>query len=157
MTALARTVVAVAIIISLFGCAGLEPGYETPVVGVSSFRAIPAEGKMVPRFEIGLHIVNPNRTPLKLEGIVYSIILNGHKVLTGATSDLPVIGAYSDGEVTLMATADLLSSIRLLASLMEQEKDALTYELDAKLDVGSLRPRIHVQEKGKFSLAGADR
>jgi len=157
MSAQARIVVVFAIVALMFGCAGLEPGYETPVVGVSSFRAIPAEGKMVPRFEIGLHIVNPNRTPLKLEGIVYSIILNGHKVLTGATSDLPVIGAYSEGEVTLTATADLLNSIRLLGSLMEQEKDTLTYELDAKLDVGNLRPRIHVQEKGKFSLAGESR
>lgn len=157
MTGLARIIVLLAMVVSVSGCAGLEPGYETPVVGVSSFRAIPAEGKMVPQFEIVLHIVNPNRTPLKLEGIVYSVILNGHKVLTGATSDLPDIGAYSDGEVTLTATADLLSSIRLLGSLMEQTKDNFTYELDAKLDVGSLRPRIHVQEKGNFSLAGPER
>jgi LEA14-like dessication related protein len=154
MIRLARVVVLLAAFVSVFGCAGLEPGFETPVVGVSSFRALPSE-KMVPQFEIGLHIVNPNRTPLKLEGIVYSVILNRHKVLTGATSDLPVIGAYSEGDVTLTATADLLSSISFLASLMQQAQDTFTYELDAKLDIGSLRPRIHVQEKGEISLAGA--
>ena len=156
MIRLARIVVLLAAIIMVFGCAGLEPGFETPTVGVSSFRALPSEGRMVPQFEIGLHIVNPNRTALKLEGIVYSVILNGHKVMTGASSDLPAIGAYSEGDVTIKATADLLSSISLLASLMKQGQDTFAYELDAKLDIGSLRPRIHVQEKGQISLAGAD-
>lgn len=156
MVRLVKIVAALTIFLFAFGCTGLDRGFETPVVGVSSFRAIPAEGKMVPQFEIGLHIVNPNRTPLKLEGLVYSVILNGHRVLTGATGDLPTIGAYSDGEVTITATADLLSSIRLLGSLMEQAQDTFTYELDAKLDIGSLRPRIHVQEKGKFSLSGTN-
>jgi LEA14-like dessication related protein len=150
----ARIVVLLATFVAFFGCAGLERGFETPTVGVSSFRVLPSE-RMVPQFEIGLHIVNPNRTALKLEGIVYSVILNGHKVLTGASSDLPVIGAYSEGDVTLRATADLLSSISLLASLMKQAQDTFDYELDAKLDIGSLRPRIHIQEKGKISLAGA--
>jgi len=150
----ARIIVLLAAFVSVVGCAGLEPGFETPTVGVSSFRALPSE-KMVPQFEIGLHIVNPNRTALKLEGIVYSVLLNGHKVLMGASSDLPEIGAYSEGDVTLRATADLLSSISLLASLMKQGQDTFTYELDAKLDIGSLRPRIHVQEKGELSLGGA--
>jgi LEA14-like dessication related protein len=112
---------------------------------------------VAPVFEIGLHIVNPNRTALNLQGIVYSVTLNGHKVLMGASSDLPVIGAYSEGDVTLRATADLLSSIGLLGSLMQQGQDTFTYELEAKLDIGGLRPRIHVQEKGKISLAGAAR
>jgi len=57
--------------------------------------------------------------------------------------------------VTLRATADLLSGIGLLGSLMQQGQDTFTYELDARLDIGSLRPRIHVQEKGEISLAGA--
>jgi LEA14-like dessication related protein len=154
MIRLARVVIVLAAFVTAFGCAGLEPGFETPVVGVSSFRALPSEGRMVPQFEIGLHIVNPNRTALELEGIVYSVILNGHKVLTGATSDLPVLGAYSEGDVTLKGTVDLLSSISLLASLMKQGQDIFTYKLDAMLDIGSLRPRIHVQEKGEISLAG---
>jgi len=156
MSRLARIVALLAALAALFGCAGLEPGFETPTVGVSSFRLLPAEGK-APQFEIGLHIVNPNRSALKLEGIVYSVVLNGHKVLTGASSELPVIAAYSEGEVTLRASADLLGSISLLASLMQQSEETLTYELEATLDIGTLRPRIRVEEKGELSLAGAAR
>jgi LEA14-like dessication related protein len=151
MKRLAGIVVSLAALGSLFGCVGLEPGFETPTVGVSSFRVLPAEG-MAPKFEIGLHIVNPNRSPLKLEGIVYSVILEGHKVLTGASSDLPVIEAYSEGDVTLTATTDLLRSISLFATLINQPRDTFAYKLDAKLDIGNLRPRIHIQEKGEVSL-----
>jgi len=139
----------------MFGCTGLEPGFETPTVGVSSFRILPATG--VPQFEIGLHIVNPNRSALKLAGIVYSVTLEGHKVLTGVTSDLPVIAAYSEGDVVLLATADLLNSIGLFASLLQTKQDAFAYELEAKLDIGSFRPRIHVVEKGEISLQGVAR
>ncbi|MEJ2700548.1 MAG: LEA type 2 family protein [Desulfuromonadales bacterium] len=156
MIRFARIVVCLALFTSVFGCAGLEPGFETPTVGISSFRVLPWEG-MAPRFEIGLHIVNPNRSALKLEGIVYSVTLEGHKVLTGASSDLPVIGPYSEGDVTLKATADLLRSINLFASLMKEPQDTFTYELDAKLDIGSLRPRIHIQDKGEITLQKTDR
>jgi LEA14-like dessication related protein len=153
MIRIARFIVLLLAILLVSGCAGREPGFETPTVGVSSFRILPSEG-VAPQFEIGLHIVNPNRSALQLEGIVYSVILNGHKVLTGANSNLPVIGPYSEGEVTLRATVDLLSSISLLGSLMNQGQDSFTYELDARLDIGRLRPRIHLQEKGKLSLSG---
>lgn len=152
----ARIVALLAVFVSVFGCAGLEPGFETPTVGVSSFRVLPSE-RVAPRFEIGLHIVNPNRSALKLEGIIYSVTLEGHKILTGASNELPVIDAYSEGDVTLTATADLLSSISLLASMMKQPQDTFTYELDARLDIGRLRPQVHVQEKGEISLAGSGR
>jgi LEA14-like dessication related protein len=154
MKRLAEIVVCLAAFGSLFGCVGLEPGFETPTVGVSSFRVLPSEG-MAPKFEIGLHIVNPNRSALKLEGIVYSVILEGHKVLTGASHDLPVIEAYGEGDVLLTATADLLSSISLIASLMNRPQDTFSYDLNAKLDIGRPGPRIHVQEKGEISFRGA--
>ncbi|AMV72322.1 hypothetical protein DBW_1970 [Desulfuromonas sp. DDH964] len=156
MTKVAQKFSCLAACLLVFGCAGLGPGFEEPTVGLSSFRLLPAEG-MAPRFEIGLHIVNPNRTPLKLEGIVYSLTLAGQKVVTGATSDLPEVPAYGEGDVTLTATTDLLRSIRLLASLLNQPQSVVTYALDAKLDIGSLRPRIHLQEKGEISLEDGTR
>jgi LEA14-like dessication related protein len=155
MTRIAR-LLTLLIAATLFSCAGLKPGFEEPTVGISSFRLIPSE-RFAPQFEIGLHIVNPNRTPLPLEGIVYSVNLNGYKILTGATNKLPVIEGYSEGDVTLRATPDLLSSVSILRTLLSQAQDTLTYELDANLDIGGMRPRIHLQEKGKVSLRGVEK
>jgi LEA14-like dessication related protein len=151
-----RIFVCLTLCVVMFGCASMEPGFETQTVGVSSFRALPSEGA-VPRFEIGLHIVNPNRSALKLEGLAYSVTLEGHKVLTGVSNDLPKIEAYGEGDVVVIATVDLLSSLGLFATLLQSQQDSFDYELDAKLDIGSFRPRIHVSQQGEISLRGAVR
>jgi LEA14-like dessication related protein len=148
-----KSMVFLTLVITVIGCASLEPGFETPTVGITSFRVLPSEGA-VPKFEIGLHIVNPNRSSLKLEGLVYSITLEGHKILTGVSNNLPVIEAYGEGDVVLVATADLLNSIGLFASLLQSQREIFDYKLDAKLDIGSFRPRIHVVKEGEVSLQG---
>jgi LEA14-like dessication related protein len=156
MIRLTRIVVCLALFIAVIGCANLEPGFETPIVGVTSFRILPSEGA-VPKFEIGLHIINPNRTSLKFEGLVYSVTLEGHKVLTGVSNNLPVIESYGEGDVVLIATADLLNSIGLFATLLQSQRETFDYKLDAKLDIGSFRPRIHVVKEGEISLQGVAR
>lgn len=156
MNRFAGCVICLAALVALAGCAVLSPGFETPTVAVNSFRVLPSQGS-APRFEIGLHIVNPNRSALKLEGVIYSLSLEGHKVLTGASSDLPVIEAYGEGDVTLSATADLLSTLSLIAGLLNQPQETFVYKLEASLDIGSLRPRIRVQKKGEISLQDINR
>jgi LEA14-like dessication related protein len=142
----------VSTVLMIVGCATLHPDYETPTVNVSTIQALPSDS-IAPRFEIGLHIINPNRSALKLHGIAYSLKLDGHKILTGVANDLPIIDGYDEGDVTLLATASLLSSIRFLADLMSAQRDAIAYELNAKLDLGGFRPNIHVGEKGEVSLS----
>ncbi|MCD4720011.1 MAG: LEA type 2 family protein [Desulfobacula sp.] len=133
-------------------CATLQPGYETPTVSITSFEAIPSQG-MIPQFQIGLHIVNPNRSPLDLKGISYTITLEGHKIMTGVSNQLPRIEAYGEGDVVLNASVDLFSSIGFFTDLIRnQKKDMISYSLNAKLDAGSLHPLIRVTKKGKISL-----
>ena len=57
----------------------------------------------MPRFEIGLHIINPNRQPLTLTGVAYTISIEGYRIMTGVSNTLPVIEAYGEGEVRLEA------------------------------------------------------
>lgn len=140
------------LVILFQGCAGLGTGYEAPSVSVSSFRALPGEG-VVPRFEIGLHIVNPNREPLDLVGVAYTITVEGHRILTGAANDLPRIAAYGEGDIRLQAGVDLISSILFFRDLARGgDQDQFTYTLEAKLDVGAFTPVIRVSQKGDFNL-----
>ena len=133
-------------------CATLQPGYETPTVSITSFEAIPSQG-MIPQFQIGLHIVNPNRSPLNLKGISYTITLEGHKIMTGVSNQLPRIEAYGEGDLVLNASVDLFSSIGFFTDLMRnQKKDKFSYSLNAKLDAGSLHPLIRITKKGEISL-----
>jgi LEA14-like dessication related protein len=135
-----------------FSCASLQPGYEKPVVSISSFEAIPT-GNLIPQFKIGLHIVNPNRTPLKLKGVAYTIALEGHKIMTGVSNKLPDIEAYGEGDVVLNASVDLFCSIGFITDLIRsQNKEELSYSFNAKLDAGTLHPLIRVTRKGEISL-----
>jgi LEA14-like dessication related protein len=137
---------------SLVGCAGLQSGYESPIVSVTSFKAIPGEG-MAPRFQIGLHIVNPNRSALDLKGIAYTVNLEGHSLLTGVSNQLPRIDAYGEGDILLEASVDFFNSMGFLADLAKnQNRETFAYSLDAKLDVGTLHPIIRISKKGDISL-----
>lgn len=135
------------------GCVGLQYDYETPSVSITSFKTLPSDG-IVPRFEITLLVINPNRTALNLEGISYSLEIEGYKILTGVSNNLPRIEGYGQGEVVLLAAPNLLRSVQLITDLINSKKEALHYAVDAKLDIGSMRPRIKTREEGTFSFVG---
>jgi len=146
-----RSIIALSFTLLVSACATLSPDYEEPTVTLSSFRALPSEG-MVPAFEIGLRIINPNSQPLNLEGIVYTVSLEGYELVKGVGKDFPVIEGYSEGAVKLTAAANLLAGIRFVTSMMQEQRDAFDYEFKAKLDLGGLYPSIRVKENGQINL-----
>ena len=151
MSRIATAIVIVTILLA--GCAGMRPGWETPTVTVKAVRAIPSDG-MLPEFEIDLHVVNPNREALKLVGVSYTVCLEGHELIQGVGNDLPVIDGYGEGDITLNASADLFAGVGLIRELMSSQKDTLSYNFEAKLDPGALRPSIRVKDAGEVSLTG---
>ncbi len=136
----------------LSGCAGITNShFEQPVVSLSSFRMVPQQA-VSPKFEIGLHIINPNREALSFEGIFYTVTIEGYDVLAGVSNDLPTVDPYGEADITIDASVDLVKSIRLISSLMQQPRDRFKYSFKAKLDPGGLNPRITIQEDGEFDL-----
>ena len=140
----------------LSACATLNPNYEEPTVALTSFRALPSEG-MAPVFEVGLRIINPNPEALSLQGIVYTISLEGREVVKGVGKDFPVIEGYSQEDVVLTASVQLLSGLRLIGDLARAESPSLRYEFQAKLDLTGVYPSIRVTEEGDFSFSGSPR
>lgn len=148
-----RYFILILVVFSLVGCAQFYPNFETPTVSVTSFRVLPGQGAL-PMFEIGLHVINPNRTELKLEGISYHVDLEGYRVLSGVSNQLPVIEAYGEGDVVLQVQPDLFSTLSLFTDLMNQPREQFKFDLTAYLDVGGFMPKIKVQKEGLISLNG---
>jgi hypothetical protein len=139
---------------SLFGCAGMGADYETPTVTVQSFRPIASgDGSGLPKFEIVLHVINPNLEPLELAGVSYTISLDGHDLIKGVGNKLPVIEGYGEGSITLNAGFNLIAGIRLFRSLMEKETEGFDYEFEAKLDPGAFKRKIRIYDSGSISLS----
>lgn len=149
---IARRLVVLALGLALAACAALTPEFEQPTVALKSFSLAPSQSSMTPEFLIVLRVVNPNGQSFRLRGVAYSASIEGHRVLTGASSDLPELAAYSETDVTLRASADVMGSFRLLSDLMGSRRDGLNYALSIKLDVGSLMPPIQFTEQGKIRL-----
>lgn len=137
----------VATILFLSACVTTPSDFEEPSVSVTSFTPV-SSSSISPQFEIVLHITNPNRESLVLEGLSYNIYLDGNKVMSGVANDLPTIEPYGETDVKLNATANLLGGFQLITGLMNENKAHIEYEFNAKLDVGVFKPRIEVSKKG---------
>lgn len=142
-----RFLILTACILFLTSCVTTPTDFEKPSVSVTSFTP-QHSASISPKFKIVLHITNPNREPLVLEGVSYTIHLNGNKVMSGVANDLPTIEPYGEVDVKLNATANLFGGLKLFTGLVNENKEHIEYEFNAKLDVGIFRPRIEVSKKG---------
>lgn len=130
-------------------CVSVPSDFEQPSVSVISF--VPKGNTGIsPQFNIVLHITNPNRNPLKLMGLSYSIHLAGNEVMSGVANNLPTIEPYGETDVKLIASANLVGGFKLITGLMNENRAYIDYEFKARLDVGRFTPRIEVSKKGKL-------
>lgn len=156
MTARFRCLAGCLLGLLLASCATLGPEYEEPTVTLTAFRALPSEG-MAPAFEIGLRVINPNAQDLALAGVVYTVSVQGHELVKGVGKDFPVIEGYSQQDLVLTASANLLAGISFIGDMMQNPADTLEYAFEAKLDLQGLYPSIRVSERGTFSLNASPR
>ncbi len=134
----------------LTGC-GWQPKKPEVSVGIESLRMLPSNG-IVPRFEIGLHVVNTSPVDLHIKGVVYKLYLAGRKVLTGAAHDLPKIAAYSEADLKVTGSPDIFETIGFFKDLMTKTEESVDYEVDVAIDTGTLLPMLHTKKKGVLSL-----
>lgn len=135
----------------LSACGEIRQDEELPVVNVSYFKPLPPQG-IAPVFEIGLHIINPSNTTLNINGISYSVKLEGQRVLVGVANDLPDIGPYSEGDAVIRATTDMVGSFLLITKLMREERESIHYEFSANMNVAGIKRDIKIVKDGELSL-----
>ncbi len=136
----------------LSACASWAPVYEKPQINITSFSLAPDNNGIAPRFLIGLQVINPNRRTLPLQGMSYSVEVDGNRILSGAEPDLPRVEGYSSADIVIEASPDLLGSARLLNQLMSGQQQTLDYLFKARFDVGALLPYVSIEERGQFGL-----
>ncbi|WP_282755200.1 LEA type 2 family protein [Desulfuromonas thiophila] len=136
----------------LCGCASLRPGFEQPQINLIRFALAPQAEGLAQRFDIGIEVINPNASTLNLRGMSYNIAIEGHRILSGATANLPRIPAYGSAQFNVSASPDLVGSARLLAELFSGRPEELNFTFRARLDAGSLLPFLQIEESGHFRL-----
>lgn len=117
-----------------------------------SVSPVPSNSLLEQRFKVGLRVLNPNSVALPVKGLSYSLKLNGYKVVSGATGDIPELPAYGDVRLDLEAGVNLLGGARFLSGILQNGNQQLDYQLETRLDVGLLLPAITLLEEGQISL-----
>ena len=133
----------------LSSCGNVRPDEELPAVNVSYFKPLPPEG-IAPVFEVGLHIINPSAVPLKINGVSYTIKLDGKRVLVGVARDLSEIGPYSEGDAVIRASTDMMGSFLLITKLLREKQESIRYEFSANLNIAGLRRDVKIVKQGEI-------
>lgn len=121
----------------LGGCAQLNKEFaeaEQPRVNLVSIKLLPPEG-VEQRIELGLRVINPNGFDIEARGLVVEVGFNDIPVLNGVAANIPMLPAYSEIRVPVTVTANLISTMRLVGTLIDHPDDPLHYRLEARLDL----------------------
>lgn len=144
--------VGVLMVVSLLtSCALMSPDYEKPEVNLVKVEPLSRKG-LEQRIAVGLNIINPSRSDLKISGLSYRLKLQDIKVISGVASGLKPIPAYGESRVELEASVNLFSGFRVLESILNNNGGIVTYELETKISTSWWHWPITVQESGSIDL-----
>ncbi|NND67084.1 MAG: LEA type 2 family protein [Halioglobus sp.] len=143
------------VVLGLNACATFYGEMDPPSISIEDVSAVPAESG-IPRFEVVLNVVNPNKRALDIAGIAYSLEILGKELVMGVTDEVPRIEGYSEEKVTLQAGVQLVGILRLMAALGTTPSEEVDYRFSAKIDFEGFLPTQRVEETGKISLKPED-
>lgn len=135
----------------LSSCAFFSPSYEKPEVSLVKVEPLERDG-LEQRIAVGLNIINPSHSDLKISGLSYRLKLQDIKVITGVTSGLKPIPSYGESRIELQAAVNLFSGFRVLESVLKNNGGPVTYELETKISTSWWKFPIKVVESGSIDL-----
>ena len=134
------------------GCASVQP-LETPQLKVTSFEVLEhRQDSLEQRFAVGLRVINPNNRDISVDGLDFSLDLNGRRLASGVSDrgfELPRLG---EAETTVVVTTSLFDVLGQALRIGKQADQPMEYRLRGRLHLGGLlRPSIPFDHSGQFT------
>lgn len=124
--------IAILCVVGLSGCTNLQQLEE---LEVSLINIEPATTMgLSPRFNVRLLVLNPNAQDLEIEGVIMNLDINDKKILSGVSSQIPTLKAYSETPVEIQTSVNLFDLFKLLTYLSQYSGDDIKYQLKTKID-----------------------
>lgn len=147
-----RLFIVLCLVAMLSACATPLRDFDEPEIDLTGFRPLPSQG-MEARFLLQLRILNPNSTPLQIDGMHYELFLREQRALSGVSAEDLRIPAYSEGTLELEAVAGMLGSLALVRDLLvNPPEDGLPYTLRAKLSVDGALRALRLERAGTLRM-----
>jgi LEA14-like dessication related protein len=144
--AVARLLMA-AVCVTLAACAGLGGYREPPRVSLVGIQPLDMT-LMEQRYRLALRILNPNEVEIPVEGLSYSVELNGRDFAYGVSRQAVTIPAYGEAIVEVEVVSSLLDMLRQLQALDDGKRRRLDYRISGDLSLSGRRARLPFEYSG---------
>jgi len=119
------------VVFLLSACSNLQKlqNIEVKLVNIHPINSI----GLSPRFNIQLLIANPNPQNVEIEGASFNLEVAGENILSGVSYNMPTLMAYSQTNIQVQSTLNLLSLYALLTHLSQLPNQETKYKLHTEL------------------------
>jgi LEA14-like dessication related protein len=144
------------LLIALLGaCATLGPYKEPPRVSLASIQ--PKEmGLLEQRYGLQLRILNPNDTAIPLEGLSYTLEINGREFAYGVSRQSVSIPAYGEALLEVDVVSNLLNVLQQVQEMSTEKGSSLKYRLSGKMSLASRIGSLPFNYQGELTYLPAD-
>lgn len=145
------------VILLLGACAGMVRYPEAPRVSLVSIK--PYEMTVFEqRYGLQLRILNPNESAIPVEGLRYTLEINGREFAYGVSRQAVTIPPFGEAVLDVDVVSNLLNVFQQLQATGESNRDSLSYRLSGTLSLSNSLARLPFDYHGelRYSSAGAD-
>jgi LEA14-like dessication related protein len=135
---------------TMAGCAGLPAGMEAPSVTIADI-GTGVVGVFEQQFNIRLRIQNPNADDLRIDGISFSLELNGAPFATGVGNQAVTVPRYGTAFMPVEAVSSLGGLIGQFRALVQGDKPGFRYRLKGVVSIAG-GSRVPFDRSGEFDL-----
>lgn len=128
-------------------CAGLR-GMEPPEVSLVGLEVLPG-GSLEQRFAVELRVLNPNERELRVDGIDFTLEVNGSRLTRGVSSQEVTIPRLGEALLTITATTTVFDLLR--QAMNATEATELTYELYGRVFVANSPASLSFSRSGRVA------
>jgi LEA14-like dessication related protein len=108
------------------------------------------------RYGLQLRILNPNETAIPLEGLSYSLEINGREFAYGVSRQAVSIPAFGEALLDVDVVSNLLNVLQQVQEMSNEQQDSLKYRLSGKLSLSNSLVKLPFDYHGELKYSPAE-
>lgn len=147
-----RFMLLVCAVLLFAGCATTGKYPEQPRVSLVSIQ--PKDMTLLEqRYALRLRILNPNETAIPLEGLNYSLEINGREFAYGVSRQDVSIPAFGEALLDVDVVSNLLNVMQQVQEMSNEQQNTLRYRLSGKLSLSNSLLKLPFDYHGELNYA----
>ena len=145
-----RPALALLVVAWLAACTHLAGLPRKPEVSLAGLRPVQL-GLFEQRFALKLRVQNPGEVDLSIDGLQFTIELNGQPFLEGLSDQSLTVARFGEGVLEVMATSTFASTLKQLRELKRAGRDSVDYRIVGRVSVVGVGS-VPFERRGELSL-----